>query len=221
MSVTKVPSNRPAKAGAVATAQEGLLEGMSVTVAAPPPPKTTVKAQIASKFRGVKNLFRSLGKRAESASIDPQGPARLPHPPLPRLPDGSVNVEAMFEQASHVRRLKRIADDFGKAESQAVKFLVMTQQLPELDSPFAAQIFVDAVRSEFTSGNSEQWLHTGNSDVPEIDARLRAIKEKAQSPGAEPHELKAEINALVDPLKAAQVQLVTTTLLPALLAECH
>jgi len=219
MSVTKVTPPKTVDTVARAAAPEGRLEGMSVTVAPAPPPKKTVKSQIASKFQGVKRLFSGLGKRAESAELSAVGPGRHPVP-LPRMPDGTVNVEAIFDQATLVKRLKRIADEFGKEEGQAVRFLEMTQQLPEVDSAVAAQVFVDAVRSEFTTGHVDHWLHT-SSDVPDLDARLSAIKEKAQRPHADPRELKEEINALVDPLKAVQIQLVTSILLPALQAECR
>lgn len=219
MSVTKVTPPKAVDTVARTAAPEGRLEGMSVTMAPAPPPKKTVKAQIASKFQGVRRLFSGLGKRAESAELSTVGPGRHPVP-LPRMPDGTVNVEAIFDQTTLVKRLKRIADEFGKAEGQAVRFLEMTQQLPEVDSAVAAQVFVDAVRSEFTTGHVEHWLHTG-SDVPDLDARLSAIKEKAQRPNADPRELKEEINALVDPLKAVQIQLVTSILLPALQAECR
>lgn len=220
MSVTKANPHKTVQTGATAATSEGRLEGMSVTVAVPPPPKRTVKAQIASKFQGVTRLFRGLAKRTDSVRISPDAPPRLPPPQLPRLPDGTINLEAVFDHTALVKRLKRVAEDFGRQEMQAVRFLEMTQQLPELDSAMAAQVFVDAVRSEFTAGHAEEWLKTGGS-VPDLDARLSAIKEKAQRPQADPTELKQEINAVVDPLKSSQMQLVATVLLPALQAECR
>lgn len=221
MSVTKVPPHPPAKPAVNATARaEGHLEGMSVSIAPAPENKQSVKDHIASRFFGVKNLFRGLRQRAETVEFDPSGPPLPPPLPLPRLPDGTVNVEAIFDENALVKRLKRIAGCFSSAEEQAVKFLEIAQQLPDLDSTLEVQTFIDAMRSEFTSGSADHWLSNSGREVPDLDACLRSIKEKAQSPDADAEALREEINVLVDPLRAAQIQLVSTTLIPALQAEC-